>query len=300
MKYLCFDIGGTFIKYGILNSKGNILLKDKIPTPKQNCRESIPTTLIETVIKYNQNHDLTAIGISSAGQVDNTTGSVIYAAPTIPDYKGCELSELISNATGLPVFVENDANCAALGEIWIGAGKDFENFICLTLGTGVGGAIILHRKLFSGYHNAAGDFGRIFISSKIIKQNNSGKKHFDYTGSTKSLLDRYKILTGKTIDGFDIVERIKASEKKAIEAYRDFLDSLINGLQTVTYIIDPEAIIIGGGISSQGKFFLDKVKDLFHKSLVGIQKTKIIKADLENDAGLIGAAYICQNRNYLI
>ena len=297
-KYLCFDIGGTYIKYGILDSKGNILLKDKLSTPRENCRITIPNLLIHTVSEYNQNHQITAIGISSAGQVNSRTGSITYAAPTIPDYKGCNLAESLSNTLDLPTFVENDANCAALGEMWIGAGKELKNFICLTLGTGVGGSIILRRKLFLGQHNAAGDFGRMFIDSNIIKSEVSANIEFDNTGSTKSLLERYKIITGKTINGIELVRRVKASEKNAIKAYTDFLKSLITGLQTVTYILDPEAIIIGGGISSQGKFFLDKLNYLFHKSLAGIQQTKIIKAELENDAGLIGAAYICKNRNY--
>ena len=298
MNYLCFDIGGTFIKYGILDNNGNVLFKDKTQTPKQNCRKTIPEILIDICIKCRKTYTFTSVGISTAGQVDSKAGFITYAVDTIPKYTGCKLAELITTATGLSIFVENDANCAAIGEMWVGAGKNFNNFICLTLGTGVGGAIILNRKLYSGLHNAAGDFGRLFVPGKLISPNITDKMQFDYTGSTLSLLNRYNILTGKTVDGIELIKKIKALEKEAIEAYNDFLDSLIIGLQTVTYILDPEAIIIGGGISSQGDFFFDKVNELFRKSLVGIQQTKIIKADLENDAGLIGAAYICQNSKF--
>ncbi len=300
MNILSFDIGGTFIKYGVLNQEGKILYRSKVQTPKTDCKITIPAEITRLIDEISLNFGINNIGISTAGQVDSRNGIVSYANYLLPNYTGCELSNIIKGRFGIETFVENDANCAALGEMWKGAGVDSSNFICLTLGTGVGGSIILNRKLYKGSHGAAGEFGDLITTKEYL----TGDKHeyvYNNSASTRSLINRYTMLTGKKIDGPELMIKVKNKDNKAVNVYNDFFNSLISGLVNITYILDLDRIVIGGGISAQGDYFFDELNSRFNKILTpSFKKTniKIIKAELENDAGLLGACYICLNRDY--
>lgn len=292
---LVFDVGGTLTKYGVIEESGKILFTDSFLTKKENCRITVPESIIKKTIEVKNKFNIGCIGISSAGQINCANGSVIYANDNLPDFTGCKLAGIIEHQTEVKTFAENDANCAVLGEMWQGAGKSFNYFVCLTLGTGVGGAVILNRKLLLGAHNAAAEFGRINGKSKILNT----ETVFDKTSSTCSLIERYRKLSGININGNELLERVKSADELAITAYNDFLESLADGLYNVTCCFDPEVIIIGGGISAQGSFLLDKLNTLYQQKIMSAHKSiKIIKAEQENNSGLLGAAYICLERNY--
>ena len=289
MNVLCFDVGGTFIKYGIVNSEGKITAADKFPTPLVKCCKSIPDEIADHTNKIIGDFNIDCIGISTAGQVDGEKGVITYANDNLPDFTGCRLADSVRESTGLKTYVENDANCAAIGEMWIGAGKNVDNFLCLTLGTGVGGSIILNRKLYKGSHNCAGEIGYFKINNSCL----------DKCGSTIGLLKNYKMLTDKEIDGKEIFRLIKGENKIALNVYNNFINNLVDGILNTIYVIDPELIIIGGGISSQGELFFREVNRLFQEKSLTVHKSiNIVKAELENSAGLIGAYYIASNRDY--
>ncbi|HJO93393.1 MAG TPA: ROK family protein [Victivallales bacterium] len=289
MNILCFDVGGTFIKTGIVDGEGRITIKDNFPTPLVNCRESIPDKISEYTNRIIDNFDIDCVGISTAGQVDSEQGIITYANENLPDFTGCRLADDVEKSTGLKTFAENDANCAAIGEMWMGAGKNADSFVCITLGTGVGGSIVLNRKLYKGPHNSAGEIGYLKIGNTCL----------DKCGSTIGLLKDYKTLTDHDVDGIELFELIKKGNKVALRVYNDFLNNLVDGILNTVYVIDPELIIIGGGISSQGKLFFNEVNRLFHKKSLAVHKSiNIVKAELENSAGLTGAYYIASNRNY--
>ncbi|MCF7791385.1 MAG: ROK family protein [Victivallales bacterium] len=297
MNYLSYDIGGTFIKYGIINDEGEILLKDKFHTPKENCKTTIPAELIKKANSLNSEYNLKNIGISTAGQVSSTKGLVGYTA-NLPDFSNCKIVEAVENGTGIKTLVENDANCAALGEMWKGAGKNFRYSVCITLGTGVGGAVIINRELYKGAHEVASEFGRLIIGGPVP---GSDEFVFDNTGSTKSLIKRYELLTGESITGEELMKLVKKRKSEALYVYMEFLNYLITGIRTIAYFFDPEVIIIGGGISAQGKYFFDKVNSIYQNTVLPAYKhIKIVKAGLENDAGILGGAYICKNQDYSI
>jgi len=291
MNILCFDVGGTFIKCGIVNSEGNIIADSKFPTPLSNCRRSIPDAILKQINRIIGNFDIDSIGISTAGQVDSEKGIITYANENLPDFTGCRLADNIKKSTGLNTFVENDANCAAIGEMRFGAGKDVNSFICITLGTGVGGSIILNGKLYKGVHNSAGEIGYL----------KAGNSCLDKSASTAALLNNYKTLTDQDIDGLKLFELIKNKNKIALLVYNEFLNNLVDGILNSVYVIDPELIIIGGGVSAQGSFFFDGINKLFHEKSLPVHKSiKIVKAELENSAGLLGAYCIASNRNYYL
>lgn len=297
MAIMCFDIGGTFIKYGVLDFEGNILCKGKTPTPLKNCRHTIPALLSELTNDFKKRFNIEAVGISTAGQVDSRKGEIIFATDNLPNYTGTKLSEQIREATGLKVYVENDVNAAALGELWRGSGKGHECFVCLTLGTGVGGAIIINGKLYKGRGGSAGELGHLIINENGEKCTCSNSGCFERYASTSSLIRSYSKFSGikeDEITGEIIIQRVIGGDPRAVESYNKFLDHIATGLVSITHILDPGLIIIGGGISSAGEFFFKDLNDRFKRRVMPsfARYTEIVPASLQNDAGLIGACYI--------
>ncbi|MED7789206.1 ROK family protein [Francisella sp. 19X1-34] len=289
MNTLCFDIGGTYIKYGVFNGSEKLIDSGKFPTPKNSCKDTIPNKIIDYTREILNSYNLEKIGISTAGQVDAKIGKIIYANDNLPDYTNCNLAEKIQSQIGVETYVENDAYCAALGEMYQGAAINSKSFICLTLGTGVGGAFILNQKLYKGSNNSAAIAGYLSV-------NNS---YFDKTVSTKGILDHYKILTGREVDGIKLFQKIRNLEKEAVIVYENFINNMVLALLNITYMFDPELIVIGGGISSQGQVLFDDINVAFQEKVLPVHnKLRIVKAHLENTAGLIGAYYITKNRNY--
>ncbi len=298
MSICCFDIGGTSIKYGIVNTEGVILKQGNFPTPTKNCKVTVPEKLIEYSNELKKNFEVESIGISTAGYVDNIKGIVTFNL-NLPEYSGCKIAELVKKGTGIKAHVENDANAAALGEMWMGAGRNYSSFVCITIGTGIGGAIILNRKLYVGSHGYAAEMGDIRISS--IGKGLGLQAAIDKCASTRGFLENYKRISGNRTTGIELMELVKNNEPNAIKAYSEFLENLITGTINVVDILDPEAVIIGGGISAQGNFFFNKLNKIFQDNVLPVYKVvKIAKAELENNAGLLGACYIAKNNDYFL
>ncbi len=300
MNILSFDIGGTSIKYGVVDRNGTIVHKDSVKTPDADCKNAIPALIINIFQKLPKDHKIGAIGISTAGLIDSEKGIVTLSA-NLPGYTGCKLKDKIEPKTGVKVFVENDANCAALGEMWKGAGQNSKFIVFLTLGTGVGGACILNEKLYKGFHGFAGEFARLAGNSSILEKKERTDFLFDKTASTSSLVSRYQKLKGETINGLELMNKVKYKEETALKIYDDFIDSLCGGLDTVVSLFDPEVIVVGGGISAQGDFFFSHLNKVFQQYIPkGYEDVLIKKAILENDAGIYGAAYICHHKDYVV
>lgn len=299
-KVACFDVGGTFIKYGVVNEEGEILTKSKLHTPKKNCKKEIPEIIIQEIEKLSNHHNINSVGISTAGKVDSASGEIIFASENLPGYSGTKLSKKIKNNTGLECFVENDVNSAALAESWRGAGKELSTFVCLTLGTGVGGAIIINNKLYKGVMGGAGEIGHMVINETGDNCNCGSKGCFERYASTSALVRSYSIKSGvpkEDLSGKDIFDKIENGDKLAIEVYKEFLSHIVTGLVNITHIFDPGLIVLGGGISAQGKSFFNDLNELFKERVMPSygEYTKIVQAQLENDAGILGACYIALN-----
>lgn len=300
----CFDVGGTFIKYALINEEGNIIFKDKMVTPKKRCNETIPREMVRIIKSFQMGHNVDKVGISTAGQVDSKKGEIVFASGNLPNYTGTKLSEYIKNDLGLDTFVENDVNAAAIGEMWKGAGQDKENFVCVTLGTGIGGAIIINGRLYKGAAGGAGEVGHTILNEHGEKCNCGGSGCYERYASTSSFIRQYKerailekIHVDKDIDGERIMKLVHNGDAIALEVYDNFLNHVVSGLIGITYVLDPGTIIIGGGISAEGEEFFKALNYKFKNEAMSsyVNHTKIIPATLQNDAGVYGACYIALN-----
>lgn len=283
MNILAIDIGGTMIKYGLVSSDGEILSTDKIETEAEKGLENILNKIDNIFKKYKENNPV-GIAVSGTGQINGIIGKVIGGNPIIPNWIGTNLVKILEKKYNLPIVLENDVNCVALGEKWIGAGKNFKNFICLTIGTGIGGGIILNNQLFRGENFVAGEFGHILIK----------KGEFEQFASTTALIRLVKERTRKTLNGKEIFDLEKKEIVEYQEVISEWIENLTDGLSSIVYCFNPANIILGGGVIEQGEALINRVKNSLFKK-IGLQfkeKLNIIQAKLGNNAGMIGASYL--------
>ena len=283
MNILAIDIGGTMIKYGLVSSDGEILSTNKIETEAEKGLENI-LNKIDNIFKGYKENNPVGIAVSGTGQINGMIGKVIGGNPIIPNWIGTNLVKILEEKYNLPAVLENDVNCVALGEKWIGAGKDLSNFICLTIGTGIGGGIILNNQLFRGENFVAGEFGHTLIK----------KGEFEQFASTTALIRLVKEKTGKILNGKEIFDLEKKEIVEYQEVISEWIENLTDGLSSIVYCFNPANIILGGGVIGQGEALINRIKNSLFKK-IGLQfkeKLNIIQAKLGNNAGMIGASYL--------
>ncbi len=283
MNILAIDIGGTMIKYGLVSSDGKILSTNKIKTEASKGLNNI-LNKIDNIFKGYKENNPVGIAVSGTGQINSMIGKVIGGNPIIPNWIGTNLVKILEEKYNLPAVLENDVNCVALGEKWIGAGKDLSNFICLTIGTGIGGGIILNNQLFRGENFVAGEFGHTLIK----------KGEFEQFASTTALIRLVKEKTGKILNGKEIFDLEKKEIVEYQEVISEWIENLTDGLSSIVYCFNPANIILGGGVIGQGEALINRIKNSLFKK-IGLQfkeKLNIIQAKLGNNAGMIGASYL--------
>ena len=283
MRILCFDIGGTAIKYALIENDN---LKDvkinKIPTRKEKDKNYILRDVLDVIESYD---NLDCIGISTAGVVDSEKGEIIFAGPTIPGYIGTNFKKAIKDRFNLECFVENDVNSAAIGEYFYGSYKG--NVFCLTVGTGVGGAFIQNGTLYKGASQKAGEIGYLPL--------NGGK--YQEFASTTYLTDTVSEKLGKKVDGLYIFENAKKGDKLCKEAIDELIDNLSEGILNIIYILNPNTLIIGGGITAQKEYLENRIKQSIKNKLIDSSfEPDICLAKLENGAGIYGIYYIVKGK----
>lgn len=287
MKILVFDIGGTSIKYGICIN--DVLQEVKeTPTNANLGGSHIMETLI-SLIKEESDYD--AIGISTAGQVNSKEGFIIYANQNIPDYTGTQIKKELEELFHVPVTVENDVNAAAMGEAVYGAGKDYAQFLMLTYGTGVGGAVVNEKQLYYGSSYSASEFGAMITHSDVRL---AGSDYFDgcyekyasTTGLVKMAMDYNPSLN----NGRKIFENL--NDKNVMDILDKWVDEIMLGLATLTHIYNPPCIILGGGIMVQ-PLIKEKIEEKKSRFIMpSFSHVNLIPAALGNSAGLLGANYL--------
>lgn len=303
----CFgiDLGGTTVKLGLFLENGEILEKWEIKTRIEDEGKWILPDIAEAIKGKMEERNLTEQDVIGAGMgvpaPVAADGSVPRAINIGWGYKAVkkELEEL----TGLRVCAGNDANVAALGEYWLGAGKGSKNMLMVTLGTGVGGGIIIEGKCLNGNHGAGGEFGHMIVNHAETECCGCGRKgciemYASATGivrlarrrlekdNAETSLREVKELSSKAV--FDAVKEGDVVAKEIAEEFGEYLGNALVNLATVT---DPEVVVIGGGVSKAGEILLDYVKKPFLKNAYYINMdTKFVLAELGNDAGICGAA----------
>ena len=288
MRILCFDIGGTFIKYGLCDENFNLLEKDKIPTLAENGGQSIIERVIEIIEQYDS---IDRVAVSTAGQVDSENGIVVYSTDNIPYYTGMRVKSLIENKTGIPTFVENDVNSAALCEAHFGAAKGVSDFICLTLGTGIGGAIFLNNKLYKGSASSAGELGHMIIHSGGKQCTCGGEGCYECYASASALIKAVNKVSPVELNAFQIFEKENIEKPEIRSEIDKWIDEIIVGLVNIIYIFNPSMIVLGGGIMNEDYIIELIDRKIYTRLMDNFKNVKIVRPKLGNDAGMIGAAY---------
>jgi glucokinase len=288
MRILAIDIGGTSIKMCISDDKGNTSVFKEFDSEAEKGGPHLVDNLIQIITEAYSGFD--AIGISTASQVNSEEGTIIYANENIPNYTGMNLKSIFENKFGVPVKVENDVNAAALGEKYFGAGKEFKDFLCLTYGTGIGGAIVINSTVYKGLNGSAGEFGHLILHPGGKKCNCGCVGCYEMYGSTTALVKKALELDKKYINGRSIFEGLEQGDVKLEQVLNDWVLEVAYGLVSLTHIFNPPAIIIGGGVMEQERLVsmvTSKAKELMLKSFSNVE---ILRASLGNKAGLLGAA----------
>jgi glucokinase len=232
------------------------------------------------------------IGISSAGQIDPKKGVVLHATDNIPGWTGINIKKSIEDQFNIPTSVENDVNCSALGEAFYGAGKNSDSFLCLTYGTGIGGAIIENRKIYTGSAFSAGEFGHMIthFDGKICTCGGVGC--YEAYASTSALCRAVSRGTGiESISGREIFALVEKGNKKVIDIIDEWIQEIVYGLVSLVHIFNPSTIILGGGIMEQS-YITEKVNlSLKGKIMPNYRNVVVKKAELGNKAGILGAAH---------
>jgi predicted NBD/HSP70 family sugar kinase len=285
MRILAVDIGGTNTKMCICDKLGNVHNFKEYATESHLGGTHVISRLLD---KIAENDDFDAIAISTAGQVNAEEGIIVYANENIPRYTGMKIKEIVTNHFHKPVMVENDVNSAALGEAHYGAAQNFNNFLCLTFGTGIGGAIVLNRQIYKGADGVAAEFGHILTHP--LSDAVEGLPFYEKYASTTALVKMAQQADPECIDGKVLFDKIH----KGDEALKQILDSWVTevsvGLASIIHIFNPSAIIIGGGVMEQEDLVQrveERTKSLIMESFAGV---RIVKASLGNKAGLLGAS----------
>ena len=299
------DLGGTTVKLGLFDKEGNVLEKWEIVTRKENNGENILPDIAKSIKdkaaeKNIAKEDILGVGIGVPGPVDSK--GTIYKAANL-GWDVFNVSETLGELTGLPVKTGNDANVAALGEMWKGGGKGYDSIVAVTLGTGVGGGVIIEGKLVAGSTGAGGEIGHIHVEDNETISCGCGKKgcleqYASATGIARLANERLaqddmpsSLRSVETIDAKAVFDAVKAGDALAIEVAEIFGMYLGKGLAAVAAVVNPEAFVIGGGVSKAGEVLFEYIEKNYVKyAFHGTRNVKFCLATLGNDAGIYGAA----------
>lgn len=292
MKILAIDIGGTAIKYGVVSEDFTIEKSFEVPTEAHLGGPHLMQKIMNFVTEYANEVD--CVGISTAGQVNSELGKIIFASENIPNYTGIEIKKTIQEKFNLPVRVENDVNSAATAEAKFGAGRGFQDFLCLTYGTGVGGALWINDKIYTGDYFSAGEFGHIVTHTGGKKCTCGNNGCYEMYASTRALVRAVKEETGKALTGREIFAPEHFNNVTVRAVIDNWIDEIIGGLSTLIFIFNPPCIILGGGIMNEDYIISEIDRRIHARPIHSFQSVKIKKAELKNQAGMLGAAYLAK------
>ena len=305
--YLGIDIGGTAAKFGLVDEDGNILHRSEFSVSFDGYETPILKTVLEKTEYFVASgglsfRDISGIGVSATGQIDSVNGEVIGSAGHIKNWVGSKIKESFEKKYSIKTVVINDANSAALGEKWIGAGKGYKDVVAVTIGTGVGGGIIVDDKILLGKRGLAGEIGHIVIhgSGESCSCGNAGC--LEKYASTTALVRKVAKLQKEdptafpkdfeeNLNGRKIFDALKGNSllKKVVD---NWVDDISLGIISLVHIFNPELVIIGGGVSGRKEFIEALSKRVNEKIMPRfLEGLEIVPAKLGNDAGLIGAIY---------
>lgn len=285
-KYVSIDIGGTAIKYGLINEDGGICVREQMATQAWLGGPSVLKKALGIVERYRTREELSGICISTAGMVDPEKGEIFHAASLIPDYTGTQFKKTMETAFRIPCEVENDVNCAALAEHVSGAARGSKISLMLTIGTGIGGCLITDGKIYHGFGNSACEVGYMHMAGS----------DFQTLGAASILakkVAKWKKEPEERWNGYRIFEEAKKGDAVCQRAIDEMVDTLGLGIANICYVVNPEIVVLGGGIMAQREFLRDRIDKAVAQYLIPViaSQTRLAFAEHENDAGMLGAFY---------
>ena len=293
------DLGGTSVKYGICSGKGEVFEQFSAQTPAKATRDEILSFLIELIrqtreVARKKKVDISAVGMGTPGSVNVPRGYLMGGTPNFVHWKDVDIRGSLEPAVELPVFVDNDANLMAYGEFMFGAGKEKQNAVCVTLGTGIGGGIIIEEEIYRGSFYAGAEIGHMCIEYQGRPCRCGGNGCWETYASATAMIRDYNKLNPENpvTDTRRIFERYHSGEAAAVQIIQQEIVYLGAGLASLINIFNPEIIILGGGVSEAGEWFIEKISQAaFRRAMpVSRRKVEIRAAKLGNKAGLLGAA----------
>ena len=294
------DVGATRIKMALVDRRGSLSFRREIDTPLNTNKVYLINSVVNNVGEIiaeskAKKKDILGIGIGVPGPVDSKKGLVRYF-PNIKGWKNTPLKSILEKRLGLKTALDNDVNAMTIGEYMFGAGKGAKNLICLTLGTGVGGGIIINGKIYRGSTMAAGEIGHIPINEKGPRCNCRGIACLERYIGNRYILQRAKDIFGKTITLERLSKLGRKGNKKALKIWEDVGKYLAIALIGVVNLLNPDMIIIGGGVSNAGNLILGPLRKEVGSRAMKDQAlhVKIVRAKLGDNAGIIGASLLIQ------
>lgn len=316
--YAGIDIGGTNIKYGLVDGKGKVLFKEQRPTMVEKGADPLMhlvTNISERLLYHAAEEDLPVkyLGVGTPGAVDRN-GKVISLSPNIIGWQGMEIGRVLRERLNLPVVVDNDVNAMAVAESRFGAAVGYRSVVCVAVGTGVGGGIVIDGKLWRGANYTAGEIGHMSINLNGPQCRCGNKGCLEVYCSSAAIIGKVKAritnqlppifeeVLESNIDNLSI-KRVFAAAKKgdpdALAVISETAEYLGVGLASVVNLLNPEIVVIGGGVADGGAGFVETVSAEIRKRAFGsaTENLRIARATLGNDAGFIGAGILGETRN---
>jgi len=307
------DVGGTKVLGGVVNAYGKVLATSRRDTPREGGSE-LTKTIAEVALELMQKHSITAVGVSAAGFVSSDRKTML-ATPNIADWNGVQLDVELTKLISLPVVIENDANAAAWGEAKFGAGRNQAHMMMLTIGTGVGGGIVVNNELYRGAFGIAAEFGHLRVVPEghlcgcgargCFEQYASGsalRRHAREAISASPDLARNLLARGDgTIDGLTgqaITDAAREGDAVALAAFQTTAQYLGAGIASLAVLLDPSCVVIGGGVIDAGEILLAPTREAMKRYMPFAGKhpyPEIVAAELGNEAGLVGVADLARS-----
>lgn len=295
-QFIGIDIGGTFIKLGIVSEAGEVMLRREVPIARDGSAtvmETLYCGLDEFLLEHGLDAaDYEGIGVSSAGCVDTSAGCIAENGGNVPGWSHTEVTGPLSEYYGLPAAIANDGNCVALAETWTGAAKDRKDVVCVVIGTGVGGGIISGGHLIEGARGYGGEIGHFPMhtdSAPLTRDDWSS--HYESYASTNGLV-RIANEAGLPLkNGREVFDAAADGNGAALKVLDKWIDEIAYGIVGLTYVFNPSDIIIGGGVSSQDELLVKPLRSRISEMLMPgfADGLKIKAAELGNSAGMVGA-----------
>ena len=298
------DIGGTTVKLGFFDREGNLLDKWEIPTRTEDGGCNILPDVADSISKKLKEkevaiEDVAGIGVGAPGPIDGE--GVVHRAVNL-GWGVFSIKKTLEDILHLPVMAGNDANVAALGEMWKGGGRGSRDLIMVTLGTGVGGGIITDGRILTGVCGAGGEIGHVHVEDAETESCNCGnygclEQYTSATGITRLAnrklagCDKESVLRGGEVSAKTVFDAVKQKDALAMEIAEEFGKYLGDGLAVIARVINPDTIVIGGGVSKAGEILMDYIRPHYEKNVFhGSREVKFALATLGNDAGIYGSA----------